>query len=132
MKINIPLNELNFSFSRSSGKGGQNVNKVNSKVSLRFNISKTKVLNITDKERFRLLYKRKLNEEGEILITSQRFRDQGRNVADCMEKLEVMLLESKKRVKKRVKTKPTKASKERRIQDKKRVGGNKKLRQEKF
>ena len=83
--------ELLFSFSKSSGPGGQNVNKVNTKVTLAWNIIKSK--SITESVRSRLLYQQanRIREGGTLMITSQRYRSQQRNLEDCLHKLEVLL-----------------------------------------
>ena len=126
--MKIPIKEINFSYSRSSGAGGQNVNKVNSKVTLSWNIKKSKSLSNPIKERFQKLFPNRINDEGFVIITSQRFRDQPRNVGDCLEKLEEMVVKASFRPKKRRPTKPTRASKEKRLKTKKSHGDKKRLR----
>ena len=126
--IRIPLRELHFSYSRSSGPGGQNVNKVNSKVTLRWNVRRSRSLPSDVAERLREKYRRRFSEDGELQITSQRYRDQGRNTADCLEKLKAMLLEVATPPKRRRKTKPTAGSKERRLHGKRARGQTKELR----
>ena len=106
--LKIPIKELKFSFSKSSGAGGQNVNKVNSKVTLKWNIEKTKYLSRFLKNRFSELFPRYLNGDY-VVISSQRFRDQPRNVADCIEKLHVVINKVRKPIKKRVPTKVKKS-----------------------
>ena len=127
-KINLPIKELNFTFSRSSGAGGQNVNKVNSKVTLHWNIKKNNTFSKFLIERFMIRYNRKVNDLGEVVIISQRFRDQGRNIADCIEKLETMLTEVSTIPKKRKATKPTRSSIEKRLKNKKGHSDKKKMR----
>ncbi|MFT5525372.1 MAG: ribosome-associated protein [Pirellulaceae bacterium] len=127
-KIEVPYTEMNFSFSRSGGPGGQNVNKVNTKVTLHWDIENTKSVPIGVKLRFLDKYKRRVNSKGELVLYSQRYRDQGRNVADCLDKLREMLLSVATVPKARKKTNPTKASQRRRIDDKKRRGAQKSLR----
>jgi ribosome-associated protein len=117
-RIQIPFTEFDFSFSRSGGPGGQNVNKVNSKVTLRWNITKSPTLPGDVRERFVQKYRRRITTDGELVMHSERYRDQGRNVADCLEKLRELLLEVAVAPKKRKPTKPTKGSKERRLKDK--------------
>lgn len=126
--INLPVKELDFQFSRSSGAGGQNVNKVNSKVTLRWNLRKSKSLTNAIKKRFEESYPRKISEEGVVQITSQRFRTQARNIADCVEKLHSMLEDVRQAPKYRVKTKPTRGSVEKRIKSKKNKSDTKKNR----
>ena len=127
----LPIKEFDFQFSRSSGAGGQNVNKVNTKVTLRWNILKTKAINNGVRERFIAKFKRRINEEGEVMVISQRYRDQGRNVADAIAKLEAMISEVWQAPKKRKATKPTKASVEKRLKTKRSHSEKKRLRQKK-
>lgn len=115
----IPLTELHFTFSRSSGPGGQNVNKVNSKVTLHWSVTTSPSIPTEVRERFCAKYARRITKQGSVVIHSQRYRDQGRNVADCMDKLKAMILEVSRGPKTRKATKPTRAAKERRLQEKK-------------
>ena len=117
-RIRIPLREFHFQFARSSGAGGQNVNKVNTKATLRWDVEDSESLPEDLRERFCAKYRRRISREGELVLSSQRFRDQGRNVADCLEKLRGMLEEVARPVKKRKATKPTRSSKERRLKEK--------------
>lgn len=117
-RIQIPFTEFDFSFSRSGGPGGQNVNKVHSKVTLRWSVMKSPTLPGDVRERFMQKYRRRITNDGEFVMHSERYRDQGRNVADCLEKLRGLLLEVAVAPKKRKLTKPTKGSKERRLKEK--------------
>lgn len=117
-RLSIPLRELEFHFSRSSGPGGQNVNKVNSKVTLRWPVQVSTALPADVRARFLGRFARRLTGSGELLITSQRFRDQGRNVGDCLDKLRQMVLEVAMPPKPRKATRPTRGSRERRLQNK--------------
>ncbi len=117
--IRVPMSEIRFTFSRSSGPGGQNVNKVNSKAHLRWEIVATRCLSPEIKERVLALNQRRITAEGDLLISSQRSRDQWRNVEDCLDKLRELLRGALVRPKKRRKTKPTRASVHRRLEDKK-------------
>jgi ribosome-associated protein len=117
-RIQIPLAEFEFSFARSSGPGGQNVNKVNSKAVLRWPIRTSPTLPADVRERFVAKYGNRVTTEGDVVIASQTYRDQGRNVADCLEKLSEMLLSVATRPKIRRPTKPTKGAKERRLKSK--------------
>lgn len=117
--IRVPMSEIGFTFSRSSGPGGQNVNKVNSKAQLRWAVATTRSLSPELKERFLALYQRRITADGELLLSSQRSRDQWRNVEDCLDKLRELLQGVLVRPKKRRKTKPTRASVHRRLEDKK-------------
>ena len=127
-RIRIPLREFDFQFSRSSGAGGQNVNKVNTKATLRWDVAGTESLPGEVRRRFMEKFRRRITGEGELVMSSQRFRDQGRNVADCIEKLRGMLEEAARRPKKRTATKPTRGSKERRLKEKHEHSGTKKTR----
>jgi ribosome-associated protein len=120
-RIRIPLRELDFSFARSSGPGGQNVNKVSSKAVLRWSIERSPSLPDDVRERFRARYPRRITADGDVVIQSQRFRDQGRNVADCLAKLRGLLLEVAVPPKRRRKTRPSRASIERRLSGKREV-----------
>jgi ribosome-associated protein len=117
-KIKIPLRELHFTFARSSGPGGQNVNKVSTKATLRWSVIDSPSITDHLRERFLKKYGRRINKDGDLLVTSQRFRDQGRNVADCLEKLRVMLAATAAPHKVRKKTKPTQAARRQRLEQK--------------
>ncbi len=127
-QIAIPLAEFHFSFSRSSGPGGQNVNKVNTKVTLRWDISNSPSLPEAVRERFCSRFHRRITKSGEFVMHSQRFRDQGRNVADCLGKLRELLLQVAAPVKVRRKRRPSRASIERRLNDKRRLAAKKQRR----
>ena len=115
-RLRIPLREIHFQFARSSGPGGQNVNKVSSKAVLRWNMAASPSAPDDVKERLRARHPRRVTREGEVVITSSRFRDQGRNVADCLEKLRAALAEVSTPPKPRRPTRPTRASREKRLQ----------------
>ena len=118
-RISIPFTEFDFTFARSGGPGGQNVNKVNSKVTLRWAIVKSPTLPADVLTRFRAKYHRRITKEGDLVMTSQRYRDQGRNVADCLEKLRELLLEVAVAPRTRRPTRRTKGSVQRRLKGKK-------------
>lgn len=118
-KISIPLREIKFSFSRSSGPGGQNVNKVNTRVQLRWNVVASNHLPDSVKIRFTQKFARRITGDGEIVIASQRFRDQGRNVADALNKLREMILSVATPPKKRKPSQVSRRAKQRRLDDKK-------------
>ena len=125
--LQIPLREFHFTFARSSGPGGQNVNKDNTKALLRWPVVTS--LSLPEAVRSRLLarHRRRLTAEGDLLISSQRFRDAGRNAADCLEKLRRMVLEVALPPKPRRPSKPTGAALRRRL-DQKRKHAEKKRR----
>lgn len=127
-RIQIPLREFRFTFSRSPGPGGQNVNKVSSKATLHWAVTTTGSLPEPVRERFLLLFAPRINQEGDLFLSSSRFRDAGRNVADCLEKLRAMVAEAATIRPPRRKTKPTGASKRRRLEQKRRRSDTKQSR----
>lgn len=127
-RIRIPLREFHFQFARSGGAGGQNVNKVNTKAVLRWAVSRSPSLPADVRDRFLARHGRRITREGELVLASQRFRDQGRNVADCLEKLRQLIEEVAAPPKRRRPTRPTKAAKERRLDEKHRRSERKKRR----
>ena len=129
--IKIPYSEFTFSFSRSSGAGGQNVNKVNSKATLEWDMKSSGAVNRGVKERFAEKYKRFVVDT-KVVITSQRQRSQNQNIDDCIAKLHELLRSVEFPPKKRKATKPTRGSVKRRLDGKKMDSIKKKLRREKF
>lgn len=119
-QIQIPETEFSWTYVRSSGPGGQNVNKVASKAVLRWNLTASLSIPEPVKARFRGRHARRLTAEGDFLLTSQRYRDQERNRQDCLEKLAAFLREAIEPPKPRRPSKPTRGSKERRLTEKKR------------
>ena len=114
----VPEDELEFRFFRSGGPGGQNVNKVSTSVQLRFDALNSPSLSAPVKERLLKLAGSRATQAGEILITAVRFRTQERNRADAVERLQALIDEASIRPVFRVPTKPTRASKERRLEGK--------------
>jgi ribosome-associated protein len=124
-RITLPAADLVWSAVRSSGPGGQNVNKVASKVDLRFDVEGTTALSPDVKARLRAIAGTRMTADGWLLITSQATRDQARNLADAQEKLRAMVLQALVVPKKRRKTKPHRGAKEARLRDKKALGRKK-------
>jgi ribosome-associated protein len=117
--LRVPDEELHFAFARSGGPGGQNVNKVASKAVLHWNLAGNTSLPPEVKQRLRVQQANRVTTEGELVIQSQRFRDQGKNVEDCLAKLREMVLRALRTPKPRKATRPSRASKERRLVTKK-------------
>src|SRR5262245_6594943 len=104
--LSIPDEELLFSFARSGGPGGQNVNKVASKAILHWNLTANASLPEEVKQRLRQQQAQRISVEGFLVIQSQRFRDQPKNIEDCREKLRAMVLGALSVPKPRKATKP--------------------------
>ena len=120
--------EFKFSASRSSGPGGQNVNKVNSKVELRFNVNESELLSENEKFMINLHCRNRINSEGELVITVQTDRSQLKNKAEAIEKLYQLITKALTPRKKRKPSTPTKTSIERRLKLKKESSEKKQLR----
>ncbi|OSQ46424.1 alternative ribosome rescue aminoacyl-tRNA hydrolase ArfB [Thalassospira sp. MCCC 1A01428] len=119
---------LEFQFIRSSGPGGQNVNKVASAVQMRVRIDDLHELPLRVRDRLKEIGGNRVTTQNELIIEAQRFRTQERNKQDAIERLVAMLRKATERKKYRVKTRPTLASKRRRIDTKKKRGDTKKMR----
>ena len=119
-RLTIAEKELTISAARSSGPGGQNVNKVNSKVTLRWNPRGSASIPKDWCGRFVARHANRINRVGEVRLSSDRYRDQRRNLADVREKLVQMLLECQSPPKHRVSTRPTRGSQQRRLDSKRR------------
>lgn len=126
--IAIEEDELEESFIRASGPGGQNVNKVSSAVQLRFDLKNSPALPAEMKQRARRLAGRRLTKDGIIVITANRYRTQEQNRADARERLIELLQEAAVRPVRRRPTRPSRAAKRRRTDAKTRRGAIKKLR----
>ena len=127
-RLRIPLAEFEFSFVRSSGPGGQNVNKVNSKAVLRWQALASPSLPEDVRARLAARYRARITASGELLVTSQRYRDQARNANDCLEKVRELLAAIATAPKKRRPTRPSRGAKERRLESKRVAGRKKELR----
>jgi ribosome-associated protein len=121
----VPGDAIAFRAVRSSGPGGQNVNKVASKVELRVDLARIRGLADAAHARLLGLTASRLDAEGRLLVVSQKTRDQSRNLADAREKLRGLLLRALQAPRLRRATRPTTASRERRLRDKKRAAERK-------
>jgi ribosome-associated protein len=126
--IQIDERELQVDFIRSSGPGGQNVNKVATAVQLRFDV-RASSLPEEVKERLLQIAGKRISSEGVLLIEAKRFRTQEQNRDDAVQRLIELIRKSLVKPKARKKTKPTQAAKEERLKEKKRRGEIKKMRQ---
>ncbi|HMS00217.1 MAG TPA: alternative ribosome rescue aminoacyl-tRNA hydrolase ArfB [Anaerolineales bacterium] len=128
--IHIHENELRFDYIRASGPGGQNVNKVATAVQLRFDVSAS---SLPEGIRSRLIHLagKRITSDGVLLIEAKQFRTQEQNREDAIQRFVELVRKATVKPKPRRKTKPTKASKEKRLQSKKQRGEIKKSRQSK-
>jgi len=118
----IPAEDLALSFVRSSGPGGQNVNKVATKVELRLAFRATSALTAGQKQRLSAAYPSHVSADGVLILTSDRFRSQARNKRDVEERLVAMLLAIRTPPPRRVPTRPSRAAKARRVAEKRARG----------
>jgi len=126
--LNLNEDELQFRFVLSSGPGGQNVNKVATAVQLRFDLAGSPSLPEDMRRRAIVLAGSRISKSGELVITANRYRSQMRNREDATERLVALLKRAAVAPKRRLKTKPTRAAKERRLEDKRKRSGKKQAR----
>jgi ribosome-associated protein len=116
--ISIEEREIKFDFVRASGPGGQNVNKVASAVQLRFDVIGNRSLPEDVKARLKRLAGKRISAEGILVIQASRFKSQDKNRQDSVERLVSLLRQAAEKPKKRVKTRPSRRAKERRLETK--------------
>jgi ribosome-associated protein len=129
--LDIDEAELEERFVRSSGPGGQNVNKVSTAVELRFDLAANRSIPDFARGKLKRLAGRRLTTEGVIVIQADRFRSQEQNRSDARERLKELVIESLERPKPRIKTKPSRGARERRVDTKTTRGKVKKMRSRK-
>tara|TARA_B110000116_G_scaffold118010_1_gene102310 strand:+ start:2331 stop:2750 length:420 start_codon:yes stop_codon:yes gene_type:complete len=136
----IPINasitltdaEIELTFSRSQGPGGQNVNKVNSKVTIHWDLKYSTSISAFIKRRIQNKYSNRINNDGKLVLSSQQYREQHRNREECCQKLRVIIGDALKPRKARKTSRPTRASKQRRLDNKKKRSRRKSMRQQRF
>ena len=130
--VSIPLSELVYTASRSSGPGGQHVNTSDTRIQVRWNVQETSAL--SEPERFRVLTKlaSRLTEAGELILASDTHRSQRRNKEDVTERLAEMVAQALVRPKTRKKSKPTRAAREKRLDEKRKKSLTKQGRGKKY
>jgi ribosome-associated protein len=124
----VPATALQMRAVRASGPGGQNVNKVASRVELRVDLDRISGLSDAARERLAALARRRLDADGRLLITSQRTRDQHRNLADCRERVARLIERALEAPRARRPTRPTAAARKRRLESKRRQSERKQAR----
>jgi|TARA_B110000438_G_scaffold207072_1_gene198821 ribosome-associated protein len=136
----IPINtsitltdaEIELTFSRSQGPGGQNVNKVNSKVTIHWDLKYSTSISAFIKRRIQKKHSNRINNDGKLVLSSQQHREQHRNREECYQKLRVIIADALKPRKTRKTSRPTRASKQRRLDSKKKRSRRKSMRQQRF
>lgn len=132
MPPRIPASEYTIEFSRASGAGGQNVNKVSSKAQLRWRVGSSAALSDEEKARVRPALRNRLTVEDEILVVSEEERSQAQNRERVVARFQELINKALAVPKKRRPTRPTKSSQEKRLQTKRQVSEKKKSRRDIF
>jgi len=127
-RISISEKEIQEDFVRASGPGGQNVNKVSTAVQLRFDVFNSPSLPIDVKKRLTKIAGKKMTDGGVLIIDSREYRTQNRNREQALDRLVELIKKALEKPKRRIKTKPTRAAKEKRLQGKKHRSAVKTLR----
>lgn len=127
-QINVPLSELDFQYVRSSGPGGQNVNKVATKAVLRWDVTGSPGLPDEVRERFLEQHANRINAEGVLVLACDRHRTQSRNAEDCLERLRELIAEVAEPPKERRPTRAPAGVDRRRLEEKRRRSEKKQLR----
>ena len=117
-EVSIPYDELRLRFSRSSGPGGQNVNRTSTRVELLFDVTNSPSLTPTQRARIRRRLRNDIDSQGVLHLASQGSASQWRNRQDAIERLQAVLAAALHLPRKRVRTRPTRASRERRLRGK--------------
>jgi ribosome-associated protein len=123
--IDIPRHLIEVRTMRSSGPGGQSVNTTESKVEIRFNVFDATWIPQATRDRFAKIFKNRINQSGEFILACQEMRSQNQNYERCFDRLGDMLRQAQQAPKRRVASKPTRASKKRRLDSKKSHSGKK-------
>lgn len=123
--LRIPDSELRLEYSRSTGPGGQNVNKLETRVTILFDVEESPSLSETQRDRIHATLRTRITKKGILRVTSQRHRTQAANRNAAMERFIDLLKDAIRPARKRKPTKPTKASNQRRLDSKKKRGDSK-------
>ena len=126
--LSIPLSEFDESYIRASGPGGQHVNKTSTAVQLRFDLAASRALDDATRQRLTVIAGNRLTRAGELIITAGRFRSREQNRRDAFERLARLVERASHAPRKRKRTRPSRAARERRLQDKRHRGNVKRLR----